>query len=595
MPRHNMQVAPLRFLLVNKNMAYLRTKEVIKGEGLDVFIEGMMKMFSNQIAIRNSEDEANFNRLILENHVSLDSQLDYRKEQLKRVADDPTERKRIRAEISNLKSQVDNKKFTDEYTQKLIDYGSGIESIDSVLTWLKGQRMSTSDPTRQSILDQAILTRETEKYNLIQKLVTDQTTYAVNDKSADIINTQIEKVSSLKNQALLAGNDALVANYNLQLQSLNRALGENTITKEIHNLAVSNMTGYSSAVSLLDAYNGKILSSSTVGSIKIGDVVYTSPKEFWTYKRDSYLADTGNDGFFSRLNTEQKDLIKTKSYQNNLTTSGVNEISSIWNNLAGRPEMAAYANQITNSRQTIIQEGVDKMSDSIINKYSIDYDINKAVNELNALKGTGGNIEGAYSKILSFGAQIKQTQVSNILSSAQGIINANPNITNEKAINQALVSGAGLVLSPTQLAGKSEAEIVKETAAGAEKQAFTPEPRTTTPITPEPPPVVPKTIAPIATPTPTPTSPMTMQMDFGMTNAQVKELQKFLNKMGYAVAAPGAAGSAGYETEYFGPATQAALKKFQAAQGIVSTGDPLTTGYGRVGPLTLAKIKELYK
>ena len=58
----------------------------------------------------------------------------------------------------------------------------------------------------------------------------------------------------------------------------------------------------------------------------------------------------------------------------------------------------------------------------------------------------------------------------------------------------------------------------------------------------------------------------------------VYELQKYLNQAGYVVAASGA-GSPGNETTYFGPATQAALIKFQQAHGI-------SPAAGYFGPVT---------
>lgn len=85
-------------------------------------------------------------------------------------------------------------------------------------------------------------------------------------------------------------------------------------------------------------------------------------------------------------------------------------------------------------------------------------------------------------------------------------------------------------------------------------------------------------------------SGITKQLDPGVTDPQVLALQKFLNANGYPVASSGP-GSPGNETSYFGPATQAALQKYQVAQGIVTSGDPTSTGYGRVGPQTLSSIQ----
>ena len=69
-------------------------------------------------------------------------------------------------------------------------------------------------------------------------------------------------------------------------------------------------------------------------------------------------------------------------------------------------------------------------------------------------------------------------------------------------------------------------------------------------------------------------------LSLGKTDAEVKELQRYLNSQGFIVAKSGS-GSAGRETEYFGPATKAALIKFQKAKKI----DPAS---GYFGPLTRA-------
>lgn len=81
-------------------------------------------------------------------------------------------------------------------------------------------------------------------------------------------------------------------------------------------------------------------------------------------------------------------------------------------------------------------------------------------------------------------------------------------------------------------------------------------------------------------------TPLTSSLDFGSRGTNVTSLQVYLkdNPSFY---------SEGLVTGYFGALTRAAVQRFQAFYGIVSSGTPASTGYGRVGPMTLAKINLL--
>lgn len=77
----------------------------------------------------------------------------------------------------------------------------------------------------------------------------------------------------------------------------------------------------------------------------------------------------------------------------------------------------------------------------------------------------------------------------------------------------------------------------------------------------------------------------TQNLTLGSTGAEVKALQQFLNANGAQVSASGA-GSPGNESSYFGPATKAALAKWQAANGV-------SPASGYFGPITRAKIASM--
>jgi peptidoglycan hydrolase-like protein with peptidoglycan-binding domain len=81
----------------------------------------------------------------------------------------------------------------------------------------------------------------------------------------------------------------------------------------------------------------------------------------------------------------------------------------------------------------------------------------------------------------------------------------------------------------------------------------------------------------------------------GIFSPDVKRLQQLLNSDPDTQLTSTGDGSPGNETTYFGSLTQKAVQKFQAKYDIVSSGSPETTGYGRVGPKTAAKLKEMFR
>ena len=85
----------------------------------------------------------------------------------------------------------------------------------------------------------------------------------------------------------------------------------------------------------------------------------------------------------------------------------------------------------------------------------------------------------------------------------------------------------------------------------------------------------------------------TRNLTVGDTGADVMDLQKLLNANGFTVAASGA-GSAGAETEYYGPATAAAVTAMQNAfASEILTPLGLTSGTGYFGASTRAKANSL--
>ena len=569
-------------------MAYERLSDQKNlGSDFDLFLDGTIAMYNRQLAARNADDELRFNQAVLEQNLSLDDQLEYRKGQLKRVSDDPAESKRVMLEISNLKDRIEQKEFADAYLDKLIDLESGITSVDSVINWLNDRSAGTTDMTIKNEIQKQLVSMSEKKFTLVQDMIKNQTAYAIQDKTDNILSEQLKKVTAEKNKALLAGQDALVSVYDLQIQSLNKAKNEAAVEKTIKEFAVKTVSGYMSATQLLDSYNAQVASASGSTPITINDVTYSSAREYWAFKRDSYISDSGESGFFSRFNTEQNTALKVKNSQETLGVGDVAESSGRYDGLRGRTELQGYEFKIDTYKQDTIQTGSNLLATKVLSDYSTGLDINKAFTSLNAIKNLGGNVEDFFTKVMLDAASIVDPQQQAMSQAAFDIIEekraAGQPINIDEIMKQVSAQGVGKVFSAEELTTKPAGDIAKERIESYEKE--------TAPTTPDPR----LTLGQPTAQEPAPPLAIQSQLDFGMSSAEVKALQQFLNKQGFAVASAGQPGSAGFETEYFGPSTQKAVQQFQAAQGIVSTGDAQTTGYGRVGPQTLTAIQKLYK
>ena len=82
----------------------------------------------------------------------------------------------------------------------------------------------------------------------------------------------------------------------------------------------------------------------------------------------------------------------------------------------------------------------------------------------------------------------------------------------------------------------------------------------------------------------------TSALSLGSRSESVRSLQEVLNSDPDTQISASGVGSSGRETTYFGPATRAAIQRFQVKYGIAGPGD---TGYGLVGPATRAKLNEV--
>lgn len=455
-------------------MAYERLSDKrIIATNLGSYIESQIDLITKTRLRRNLEDEAEFNRAVLEDNLTLEQQLDYRQDQNKRILPgDKDERRRIKGEIATLKNLIEQKKYNDEYLANVMDLNSGVQSIDRTINWLNDKLSVTTDSTIIKSIKENLATLYSNRYEAQKTAITRQTEFANNDKTETVVTAQIDRINTERAKALKAGNEDYVSLLDLQLQSLNKTATESKVQRTLLDYSISTMTGQS-ATSLLNQFNNQINNADANLKITIGGVTYDNAKQFWELKRSDYLNDRSENGFFPRYNTELTEKVDYKSSRGILTNESLVDVKSWYEVLKSRPELSPYLDRIGQDQQMSLQAAGDKRAGNVLNEFATKLDAKKAISDLAYLQDTYGIDQTLnYQKIVSSAAKEKEEQVNNILSTMASIMKANPGTTNQQALEQAVKAGAGATFSPEELATKKASEVITESGKKAEGQQF---------------------------------------------------------------------------------------------------------------------------
>lgn len=440
---------------------------------LGEFISSQLTLLAQNRVRKNLEDEQNFNKAVMEDNLSLDQQLSYRQDQLKKVeASDKDEKLRIKKEISSLTDRIEQQKFTDNYLSQLTDVNAGVQSIETTINWLNDTLSRTTDTTIQSSIKNNISQLQSKLYDQRKNALQSATTYANDSQDEKIIDNQVTNINNARVTALKAGNTDYVALLDLQLQTLTKAKAEATVNKTLMNFSVATMTG-NSATALLNEFNKQLEGVDSTTPITIGGTKYDSAKSFWELKRSEYLNDRSENGFFTRYQSELNEKITYKSTKNILNNDTFKDVNSWYDTLKDHPELATYSDRIDQDKQKGLSTTAEIRSAGILNDFAVKLDAKKALSELAYIQDTYGVDQSLnYQKIVTSAAKEKQDQVSQILTTMASAMAANPGMTSQQAMDAAIKSGAGASLSPEELANSKASDLVKNLSTTSEKQQF---------------------------------------------------------------------------------------------------------------------------
>ena len=432
------------------------------------------------------KEQVNFLRLVIDKGLTINEQIDYYSSNLSTEKDkdipDNVHISEIKGQLSALKKYQRAKNFQEKYEASWQDFLLHKKTVEEHLGFLQEQAVSVFDEDLKSTITMRIREAELEKDKITNQIFANEIKFALADKRVSLLQDAIDKTTKKRNSALAKDLTADVTAYDLTIQQLKGTLAKENIYNEIHNLQLQTLKGEEyKATDYLDWYNELITKSSTddVG-LNIDNIRYTSLKDYWLSKRETFLQDS-QSGFFPLVKQEmERDLMNANTQFQAILGNVLNEKAKELEDITLRLEIEPYSNKLGNLLQDVKNKGVELLSKKIYGEYK---------------KGTLGdtaaeNIQALFNQITALNIKYNTNQQTEIQEVIAGISEKKGAVVGNQLRNYYNLLGQGkspaearqiasqekgLEVTAKELLERKPEEISKEIIEGKEKKYELPE------------------------------------------------------------------------------------------------------------------------
>src|SRR5574340_851801 len=448
-------------------------KYTIVGKMIDKAIEGFV---AQRDKIRDVQD-SRFAQRVIDEGLSYQDQRAYYRDLLaaEKASSMPDESYilKLNDKITAYNKLVRAQNFTDKFRNSYRELLANNESIDQHIDFLKSQLADSPDVELASIintkLDQAYKLKQTNN----DQITTNNVNYALKDKTEPILSKMISEVKNKIATAKNVGDDNYVSSLSVSLQALNKQLNQTQLEKQARQNEADNAKN-PGPINKMSNYNRMISMADDSTPITVNGKDYSSVKQYWETAKGDYLS---SGGFFQDLNNFYTNKINGAYAQApEVMQPLLKTVKSDIDSLIKQPDFADYQNQLKETGDIIFATGVNYAANDIINKANTNYNFGAAVDNFKNLKdSTGVDVSRYYDKLISDVTKRNVAQATQISQNMDYYkTNINKSATAEEALAWA-VKATPQPVSPAEAAGKSGAEIVKDTGADVpEKKTIIP-------------------------------------------------------------------------------------------------------------------------
>lgn len=318
--------------------------------------------------------EAEFQRALAEGTMSYAAQIAYRQQMINEEESSGNPDKEL---ISKLTESINSTKkldrfarYREKYQKSFAELQSGRQGAEAHLEGLKQVLQTTNDPElRQEILGN-ITTAENELRSYNNTVLENKIKKAQYDGSSAVLDSTIKDVQDKRALALLNGNKEEASALDVTLSVLQQQSNKVKVEDKLNDLEVRNFSKTLSPMSKIEALNTEIRNADTLTPITMDGKKYNSMAEYWTQKRDGYLAGQGSgmfSNFFNEMASDYKDKLETSIARDGHVTAPVlDAIKGDFTELKARPEFQPFINKLDNLTATTLASATTDAANKII-------------------------------------------------------------------------------------------------------------------------------------------------------------------------------------------------------------------------------------
>jgi len=383
-------------------------------------------------------EESDFQRNIIDNDLSYQDQLDYRKDLLKREKEkkypDNDFIEEIKTSISNLRVLVRQRKWRDEYFSFLSDRIAGRKSLQDYLEFLEASLHEGYNREIRDKIEEEILTTQTEIKKNKRDIVNSQITFYEKDRTIDSIDKAIGLIQKQLLKPDIQKDDVLRNSYQLQLLTLNKERTEVMIEDKISEMSISLIKEEkkNNALFKLDSYKNYRDSATTDRPVNIGGVRYDTEREYWDVLLNNYIVNEFEKDYVTQARKNMNVLYNKLGI---FPDSALKDVMATSRIIKNHPELVNFPEVTLSAIQQVVGGMLDLRAQDLTRKYHLDepgiaieLDYFSAEKELEDLQNTIGeeyiSLSPAIAKVKAKLILNKMGKVEKVLGDVKDWMNA---------------------------------------------------------------------------------------------------------------------------------------------------------------------------